>query len=84
MLFYVLTDDVEWAEENLINLDEHIYYAGSKETNTIDGLSLSNRDQIGNFFNFFSKMIFLMHIFFKPKPVFPFVNKCVNRIIQIT
>jgi hypothetical protein len=49
VLFYVLTDDVEWAEENLINSEEHIYYVGSRETDTLDDLSLSYNDQIGKY-----------------------------------
>ncbi len=50
VLFYVLTDDVEWAEKTLINHEKGIYYVGSKETSTIDGLSLSNNDQIGELY----------------------------------
>ncbi len=48
VLFYVLTDDTKWAKETLVNPDEHIYYVGSSETDTLDGLSLSNTDQVGN------------------------------------
>ena len=46
-LFYILSDDAQWVQENLVNIDEHIYYVGVKEYSTNDGQVLSNEDQVG-------------------------------------
>jgi hypothetical protein len=64
VLFYVLTDDVEWAEKTLINHEKGIYYVGSKENSTIDGLSLSKNDQIGELY-----LLSLCYIFCKEEGV---------------
>ena len=41
VLFYVISDDDQWAKDNLVNESYQVYYAGS------GGTSFSQNDKIG-------------------------------------
>ena len=46
-LFYILSDDAKWVEDNLADPDKHVYYIGSKSIAEFGGTPVSEKTQVG-------------------------------------